>query len=291
MFLFIAVPFILTSLYLPRQTGDAEIVVTAALILFLGVPHGALDVLYLRKVLQVGSPSKIAGLLLLYLGASAGVVFLWLISPLVFLLSFLVASGFHFSGDPEEGTQPLTRLAVGAGVIVLPSLLFKEELKQLYAMLTNASVANLVVTISVPAAQIVLCLAAVGIALELRQKHYHSVIEVVVVVLLATLVAPLLAFTIYFCLMHSARHIQRTGELVGMSRRAFFMECALPMIGVFLAAAVAWSFRTSLTLDANVIKILFVMLAALTAPHMFIVEPVRFAGWKIPRRYGDEKAH
>lgn len=281
-FLFVAVSFILTSFSLPRLGQEVEIIAAAALILFLGVPHGALDVLYLRKVLQVRSPSKIAALLLLYLTVSAAVVCLWLISPIVFLVAFLVASGFHFSGDPEEGAHVVTRFAVGAGVVVLPSLLHKAELTHLYSLLTNPPVADLVVMISAPAASVVLCLSALALAFELFKRRYQSALELVVVVLLATLVAPLLAFTIYFCLMHSARHILRTGELVGVSRRAFFLECALPMIGVFLATAVAWTYRGSLALDASIIKIVFVMLAALTAPHMLIVEPVRLGGWKAP---------
>lgn len=281
-FLFVAIALILGSCSLPRLGGDVEIIVAAALILFLGVPHGALDVLYLRKVLQVRSAPKIAALLLLYLTVSAGVVLLWLISPLIFLVGFLIASGFHFSGDPEDGAHPITRVAVGAGVVVLPSLLYKSELTHLYSLLTNATVAESVVAISVPLALVVICLSAVAITFDLFRKRHQAALELIVIVLLATLVAPLLAFTIYFCLMHGARHILRTGELVGISRKAFVLECALPMAGVFILAGVAWAFRTNLSLDASIIKIVFVMLAALTAPHMLIVEPVRLGGWRMP---------
>ena len=282
-FLGTAVSFISTSFFLPRLSGNVEMLIAAAVILFLGVPHGALDVLYLRKVLLVRSASKVAALLFLYLSVATGVVALWLFSPLVFLISFLIASGFHFSGDPEEGSHFLTRCSIGAGVIVLPSLLYRSELTNLYSLLTNSVVADIVVKISVPGAYLVIGLSMVAVVSELLKEHYMTAAELVTAVLLATFVSPLLAFTIYFCLMHSARHILRTGELVSMSTKAFLLECALPMVAVFIATAIAWSQKNNLRLDASIIRIVFVMLAALTAPHMLIVEPVRFGGWQKPR--------
>ncbi len=282
-FLLTSLAFISTSFFLPKFSGNVEVMIASVVILFLGVPHGALDVLYLRKVLLVRSASKVVALLLLYLAVAAGVVFLWVLSPLVFLIIFLVASGFHFSGDAEEGSLLLTRISVGAGVVVLPSLLHRAELTNLYSLLTNSTVADAVVGVSVPAATLVIGLSMIAVVLELVKKSYMTAAELTTAALLATFVSPLLAFTIYFCLMHSARHILRTGQLVSMSTKAFLLECALPMTAVFIATVVAWTQRDSLSLDASVIRIVFVMLAALTAPHMLIVEPIRFGGWQKPR--------
>jgi membrane protein YdbS with pleckstrin-like domain len=72
-------------------------------------------------------------------------------------------------------------------------------------------------------------------------------------------------------------------EIVPISRRAFVIECILPMVAVLLVGGVAWRIQAVLPVDAKAIQILFVILAALTAPHMIIVEPFRFRGWRGPK--------
>ena len=281
-FLLSAVIFLLVSLFTPRLESKTEILITGALILFIGVPHGALDLLYLRKVLGVHRPVNIAISILAYLAISALIVGLWLWSPLLFLVGFLLASGLHFSGDPDNGVSPLTRVTVGTGVIVLPSLFHSKELEHLYSLLTNQAVAEKVVSLSFPLACAVIGIGTISLGIEVVTRNFKAATELLIVGMLSTIAPPLLAFTIYFCLMHSARHIVRTSELILVPKRAFVLECVLPMVGVFISGAIAWNFKNSLSIDAKVIQILFVLLAALTAPHMVIVEPIRFRGWVNP---------
>jgi len=51
---------------------------------------------------------------------------------------------------------------------------------------------------------------------------------------------------------------------------------------VGLASAAAWYFLKDTALDARVVQIVFVGLAALTVPHMVLVERVRLTGWIRP---------
>lgn len=281
-FLVLAMTATAASIILPRPPANVELIVAGALIVFLGVPHGALDILYIRRVLGIRLPRQIALTLLSYVAISGLVVWLWMAAPLIFLIGFLIASGFHFSGDPDRGASPFTRVATGVGVVALPVLFHAAELQHLYSLLTNRWAAETVVQISNPLAIGVGFVGAGAIVLEIMRKHFAIAGELAGVLLLAAMAPPLLAFTIYFCLMHSARHILRTAELVPISRRAFMIECVLPMVTVLLAGCVAWQLQAVLPVDAKVIQILFVILAALTAPHMVIVEPIRFRGWRGP---------
>lgn len=274
-----AVVFLVGSLFIPRFDSKTEAIVTGALILFLGVPHGALDLLYLRKVIGVRSPVGIGLSLLAYIATSSLIVILWLTSPLFFLIAFLIISGIHFSGDPVGEVSLLTRFAIGSGVIVWPSLVHYRETEHLYALLTSQEVAETVVKLQYPLALATMLIGIMALAIEIRKRDYKTVAELLIVGLLATIAPPLLAFTIYFCLMHSARHVVRTSELILISKQAFILECVLPMLGVFVSGSVAWHFRGGLTIDAKIIQVLFVMLGALTVPHMIIVEPIRFKGW------------
>lgn len=278
-YLFSAVVFLIGSLVVPRFESNTEVIVTGALILFLGVPHGALDLLYLRKVIGVRSPISIGLSLLAYVATSSLVVVLWLSSPLFFLVAFLIISGFHFSGDPVGEVSLLTRIAVGSGVILFPSLVHRSETEHLYALLTSQSVAENVMSVQYPLALATILIGIMALIIEIRRGNYIAAVELLTGGLLATVAPPLLAFTIYFCLMHSARHVVRTSELIRIPKRAFFLECVLPMLGVFVSGLVAWQFRSGLTIDAKIIQVLFVMLGALTVPHMIIVEPIRLKGW------------
>ena len=278
-FLVSAVVFLIGTLVLPRFESNTEVIVTGALILFLGVPHGALDLLYLRKVIGVRSPVSIGLSLLAYVATSSLIVVLWLSSPLVFLVAFLIISGIHFSGDPVGEVSLLSRITIGCGVIVFPSIVHRSETEHLYALLTSQSVAEAVISVQYPLALATMLIGIMALAIEIRKRNYNTAAELLIAGLLATLAPPLLAFTIYFCLMHSARHVVRTSELIRIPKRAFFLECVLPMLGVFVSGLVAWQFRSGLTIDAKIIQVLFVMLGALTVPHMIIVEPIRFKGW------------
>ena len=53
-----------------------------------------------------------------------------------------------------------------------------------------------------------------------------------------------------------------------------------PMVACALAAAALWPTLKGLTLDTAIVRILFVALAALTVPHMVLIERVRLSGWQ-----------
>ena len=79
--------------------------------------------------------------------------------------------------------------------------------------------------------------------------------------------------------MHGARHILRSASLMPRTGARLALECVGPMVAVVIAGALAWRFGGVMEADSGVVRILFVGLAALTAPHMALVEPVRLRGW------------
>ena len=256
-----------------------ELIILAALILLLGVPHGAFDTIFAWKLYGIESLFGWVGFVIVYLLLAASVVAVWVVTPAVFLLGFLLISTVHFSGDPTEGTPLPTRLLYGGSILILPTLLHPGEVSRLFGLLVGEGTACMVLPWIRVLAWAWLPCVSLAVILRSRREMLGSV-EIGATALLALVAPPLVSFTLFFCGMHSARHILRTIDYSGRaSTRVLLLASLLPMTGVLAFSAVAWHFLKDTPLEARVVQIIFVGLAALTVPHMILVERVRISGW------------
>jgi Brp/Blh family beta-carotene 15,15'-monooxygenase len=265
------------ALLLPAPPEAMQLPALAALILVLGVPHGGLDTIFAHKLYGVQSLRGWALFALAYLVPVALVIALWRVAPLVFLLGFLIISIAHFSGDPEAGTPAVTRILYGGLIIVLPPLLHAPEVTRLFAFLVNpAAAAAFVPWLKMLALPWLVC-SLLAALLSWKSNHRLQALEIAAAALLAILAAPLVAFTFFFCAMHSPRHILRTIRYSQIqSQKRLLVSCLAPMAGVLLLLALAafWFNTHPIPLAGELIQLLFVGLAALTVPHMLLVERV-----------------
>ena len=275
----------LGTLALGRLSPQLELIVVAVLILVLGVPHGALDTIFAKQLYGIRTLSGWLQFSLLYLLLAALVVGLWLWQPGLFLLGFLAISAAHFSGDPLQGVPWPARLFYGGSVILLPTIGHAQEIGRLFGLLVGDATA----TPLVPWLRLLAWPWLVGLALASLWQTRHdfwTALEMAAAGILAIVAPPLVSFVVFFCGMHSARHILRTMNFSGRSSWRYVAGAALlPMAGVLAGSALAWVFLRDTALDARVVQVVFVGLAALTVPHMVLIERVRLSGWireKIP---------
>ncbi len=262
-----------------RFDPQIELIVVATLIVLLGVPHGALDTIFARQLYGIQTPGGWLRFAVLYVLLGASVVGFFMLAPSGFLIGFLLISMLHFSGDPAAGTPWLERALYGGAIIVLPTVLHAGEVTRLFALLVGIDAATLVTSF--------LSLLAwpwlIGLALAAIQrlpKDWLTALEMGAVAVLAVLAPPLISFTVFFCAMHSARHILRAINYSGRSSPRLILGAALlPMLGVLVASATAWHFLAGTPINGAIIQLIFVGLAALTVPHMALVERVRLSGW------------
>ncbi len=274
---------IVGSLWLPVLDAQAQLIVLAPIILLLGVPHGALDLVFVRQLLSVRSAAGWSMFTIAYLAAAASVVALWWFAPGFFLAAFLLMSALHFSGDPEGRTPALFRTLYGGAIILCPMALHAEAVSQLFALLSGSPAAQAIVgalqEIAWP------WVAAIGVAaIAGAKKNLARSIELVSVTALLTIAPPLLGFAVFFCGMHSARHILRTRDYTEAGTlRHLIGIAAWPMAATVVGVALAWWVSDGHALETRLMQLLFVGLAALTVPHMIVVERVRFSGWLMGR--------
>ncbi|WP_052341417.1 Brp/Blh family beta-carotene 15,15'-dioxygenase [Salinarimonas rosea] len=265
---------------LPALAPTTEILVVGALVLVLGVPHGAFDTLWARRLLGLTGVRRWALFGLAYWAAAALVVAIWALAPVLFLGGFLIASALHFSGDLEGRVAVASRLAMGAAPLVLPSLLHEVAVARLFGLLVGPEPGALVAGALASLAWPVVFLLVGSVVWETHRDRGRTALELAATGVVAILAPPLVAFAVYFCLMHSARHVLRTARAAETTAPAALVAiAALPMLGTLALAGAAWFLLADVALDARAMQVLFVGLAALTVPHMALVEPARARGW------------
>jgi Brp/Blh family beta-carotene 15,15'-monooxygenase len=281
-FLFLsAVVLALLAAALGAQPGPAMLIGAAALAAAAGLPHGALDPLAARQAGLADTALARAAFLAGYTGLAALVVIAWLIAPVAALAVFILVSAWHFGGDWFDETAALVRLGLGLSLLSLPSVLHGDVVGGIYAVLSGEPAVNLAVY---QARLAPVWIAGVGVAglLAARRSRRLSV-EIAATGLAALVLHPLLFFALYFALLHSARHFLGLWH-AAPDRRIFVRTgvfyTAISLAGAGLAFGVLG--RTG-EMDETVLRIAFIGLAALTAPHMALIEWIRRRGEVLPR--------
>lgn len=269
---------------LPRLSIEAQLLILSPVILVMGVPHGALDVIFARQYVGVRSVAGWSLFGFSYIAAATFVVGFWWITPGIFLAAFLLISIFHFSGDPEGETSVLFRTLYGGSVILCPLIIHAEQVTGIFALVVGFADAQMIVlTLNWAAWPWMVAIGLVSIAGMQRQPL--SSFELVSVAALMTLAPPLTGFTLFFCGMHSARHVLRTHAYSKeKSYSALLMLAFIPMSITVAGVISAWWLFDGTQLDERLTQLIFVGLASLTVPHMVVVEKVRLTGWQVERR-------
>lgn len=255
----------------PEPPLVVQITAIAILAAVLGMPHGALDPLIARRLGLWRGALSFGAFNLVYSGLSVAIVALWLVAPVPSLVLFLVVSAVHFGGDWMRERSPAPRALAGAALLSLPAFRDEDAVAGLYATLAGEgarSVAAAQAALGMPLLVLLLVLAVVA-----ARRAPHEAVELGLVALLALTTPPLVFFIVYFCTLHSARHLREGfAEERTQPRRLTALVVvaytAIPLIaaGVFLAATAGTA-----SLDDQLLRVVFIGLAALTVPHMVLV--------------------
>ncbi|CAN4267717.1 blh_monoox, beta-carotene 15,15'-monooxygenase, Brp/Blh family [Methylophilaceae bacterium] len=265
------------------NTSTTNVLALILIITFFGVPHGALDTLFAKKAFALNSIKKWLQFVSVYLSLSIGVLIFWMVLPTFFFILFLCFSAIHFSDDLGSINPKLLGTLYGFNIITLPSILHSNELAKLYGYLIDyghaVEIVNVMMPFSIVFAALTILITVV-ISLKkypIEQRHIWEIVAVSVLMLLAE---PLLAFTIYFCFMHSARHVLRAKfYFVEYSNTALLITLIVPTLIVLLFCAGVFQLLPIEKFNENLIKVTFATLSALTLPHAFLLSKVGFLKW------------
>ena len=278
-FSLLALVAIVLSWQLSAMSQAPILVILVILITVLGVPHGALDILFAKEYWQLNSTKNWMSFLIGYSLLACLVVGFWLWAPVLFFIGFIVISIFHFADDLPGKTPFIVRMLYGGAIVVLPALLHQQQIAELFSYFITTQNANNLANIMHFLAFIWSAGIIASYFVCLKANKY-TCLEIVSVSLLALLATPLVAFTIYFCAMHSARHLFRSDiYLSSTTKKLKLTALVFPTIFVFIAAAFCWPLLQNQAPNIKLIQLLFVTLAALTVPHMLLLYLSGFTTW------------
>jgi Brp/Blh family beta-carotene 15,15'-monooxygenase len=248
----------------------AQALVLAALVAILGLPHGALDPLIARRIGLWQGAVSFAVFNLSYLGAVAVVVVLWMLAPGPSLVVFLTVSAIHFGGDWNADRALWLRIVAGVALLSLPSLAHQDEVAGLYDTLAPGA-GSAIAAAQFWIAPVVLMGMLVGAVLAARRGRPWESVELIFAAALALIAPPLVFFAIYFCALHSARHLRKGFAAEKRGRITVGIAVLYTVVPILAAAGILFASSRAPSFDANLLQIIFIGLAGLTVPHMILV--------------------
>jgi len=263
------------ALRVPAPPLPVQAAVLGVLVATLGLPHGALDPLIARRAGLWRTPLGFAGFNLGYLGIVALVVGVWLLAPTASLVGFLVVSGVHFGADWNGGRSVVLRSLTGVGLLTLPAFAHHDEVAGIYRTLAGTG-GGVVANVQSWLGPVAIVAMLIGAALALRRRPTDT-LEIMLATTLALVAPPLIFFALYFCALHSARHLRHGfAEERGSGRLAVLITVTytvVPIVAVgILTAVFMGDFAPGGSLaEGWIIRLVFIGLAALTVPHMLVI--------------------
>lgn len=168
-------------------------IILGFLIITLGVPHGALDVIFARQRFALDSTLRWIIFGCGYISIALLVIILWHLSEVCFLLGFLIISMIHFSGDLANGASLSTRVIYGGAIIILPTLMHSDKMTEIFSLLVANFQAHMIVDTLTYLAGPWLCALIIACLLNVR-KDWASSLELICVGSLAVIAPPFVSF-------------------------------------------------------------------------------------------------
>lgn len=282
---------ILTSLIFSDLLGSSSLswqVIIAVIALAIGIPHGALDHLV---TLPKTEPKKMALFIIVYVAVAIVAVIGILKFNTVGFIVVLFMSAIHFGiGDAafineidkrSEGTKKLNRWfyipAAGFTPVFIP-LVNSASTEALASV--NPALINWHQGLDSQILFTITAFALLAIGVIVFDKRYREALDLIVLLLLAHLAPPLIAFAVYFGCWHAMRHTARLTLSLpqcvenitqGMLRKAF-SNAVIPglpaLIGTFVVAGLLALSGRDFT--DEFFWMALVVVWALTVPHMAV---------------------
>ena len=263
--------------------NDDPLIICLFLILSLGISHGALDHLKGAKLLKIYNYRSTLLFYVSYIFVGLSVIIFWLIFPKLILMIFLIVASYHFGKEDSEFIKSSSNFEFiyflkGCVIIAAPLIFHKSETLAIFEYL-NFEISESFLINNYFLWLILILGFIANILISLSQNFETKsllLMDYISILILNYFLNPLLAFTIYFCFLHSARHsFKLSNELNNKSLIEGFKKFTLKAIPLTILTAILFVIsliilKNYYVLDNAISKIIFIGLASLTFPHILL---------------------
>ena len=262
--------------------SNSLIVVCLFLILSIGISHGSLDHIKGKKLIRILGFKEYYIFYLAYIFVGLLTIFVWFLFPKFLLFLFLIIAAFHFGKEDSAFISKINNFELiyffkGCLVIISPLLFHKNETLSIFKSLNFDVSGNILINNEI--LYLLLFLSFVANIILSLNKSFNSksllLMDFLSIIILNYFLNPLIAFTIYFCFLHSIRHsISLIKEINKNIKKGLpvFLKMATPLT-IITALAYLFSLfflNNYYELNEAIYKVIFIGLASLTFPHILL---------------------
>ena len=289
-FIFFLFCNIFSLLFLKIDNSIISPLICLLLILVIGVSHGSLDHVKGKKLLKRFNINNISIFYFTYLLLAISIAILWILFPATSLIIFLIVASYHFGKedtqfllDEKSFVNQLLLFFKGALIVLAPLFFHFDETIFIFKLLLiqNESFYSSMTFIEnnrlLSVGIFISTLSSIFLFLKkFEYRNFTIFLDFFSIIIINFYFSPLIAFTIYFCFLHSIRHsillmIELDHENI-KNGLFIFIKKALPLTiltAIFFLIGM-YFLNKNYSFDSSILKLIFIGLASLTFPHILL---------------------
>lgn len=282
--------FIICGMFGVFSSTTVELIVAGILIIIIGLPHGATDLLLVQYLSTDKYKPNLKQTLTQYLGIIGFYGLIWFLLPQLAFLLFIIISIYHFGQSNFNFIQveskiirTISYLISGSFVLLTPLYIHHEMAIPIIETISGTTAFSF----DLATAQILpidLFLINIWLLIFLFLNEWIGVEELVkqlvsisLLMLCYSYLPLILGFTVYFVFWHSYGSMIDQVEYIRTKKESFtwlkYYLNALPI--TFLAVvliAIGYWVNITWSINFSIVELFFIMLSLLTLPHILLIE-------------------
>ena len=265
-------------------------IICLLLILSIGISHGALDNQKGKRLIKLYNINNIYYFYLIYLIIAATIIIIWLLAPTLSLIIFLVVAAYHFGKEDTEflitkksNIDIILYFLKGILIIIAPLMFHFVETINIFKLLLIQNESFYLFLNFIENNYIISFIFLISLLTNIYffLKDFKLVnllifFDFTSILILNYFFTPLVAFTLYFCFLHSFRHslslITELDKYNFKNGLLIFIKKAAPLTiltAIFYLLSLYYLSNHYLVNEA-IYKVIFIGLASLTFPHKLL---------------------
>ncbi len=265
-------------------------IICLLLILTIGISHGSLDHIKGKKLFNILKINNIYLFYFSYIFISISTIVIWIIFPAITLIFFLLVASYHFGKEDTNflinhnlSVNQIFYFLKGVLIVIAPLNFHFEETVKIFKLLFVENEKFYMYLSFIESFKIIpiIFLLSIFSSFYLFIKNFKFVnfsifLDFFSILILNYYLSPLLAFTFYFCFLHSIRHsISLIFEIDNKNIKnglILFLKKVLPLTILTIIIYLIGLFYLNNSFEFNdaVLKVIFIGLASLTFPHILL---------------------